>query len=80
MDDCWKKHLGHVSHDKFGAQVCVDFCAKMNIFQPIISFFEGGVLAPSKCGSERICQDLLTSEGEEGWLRKGNEIFYRFDS
>ena len=76
MDDCWEKHLGHDSHSKFGAQVY----AKMNIFQPVIPLFEGGVLAPSKCGSERICQDLLTSEGEEGWLRKGNEVFYRFDS
>ena len=68
MDDCWKKHLGHVSHDKFGAQVCVDFCAKMNIFQPS-HIFRGGILAPGKCSSfeyERICQELLTSEEEKG--------------
>ena len=75
MDDCWEKHLGHDSHSKFGAQVC----AKMNIFQPIIPFFEGGVLANGKCSSfeyERICQDLFTSEEEKGWLRKGNEVFF----
>ena len=43
MDDCWEKHLGHDSHSKFGAQVY----AKMNIFQPVIPLFEGGVLAPA---------------------------------